>query len=66
MQLKAAKSGLENKFVSIIPINQSQKTHFQVAKNNKHLNCRTEIQFTIYFNCQTVNYNKKTILNLAK
>jgi hypothetical protein len=33
MQLKAAKSGLENKFVSIKQINLSLKTGFQNAKN---------------------------------
>ena len=55
MQLKAAKRGLGNKFVSIKPINHSRKKHFQVAKNNKYLNCQIEIQTTIYKNCQTVN-----------
>jgi len=44
MQLKAAKCGLENKFVSIKPINHSRKIHFQVAKNNKYLNSQTVIQ----------------------
>ena len=45
-------SGLENKFVSIKPINHSLKTQFQVAKKAKHLNCQTKIQFTNCKNCQ--------------
>lgn len=55
MQLKAANSGLENKFVPIKLTNHSQKKHFQVAKNTKHLNRQTDIQFTTCKNCQTTN-----------
>jgi len=55
MQLKAAKSGLENKFVTIKPINHSRKIHYQVAKNYKYLNSQTVLHFPTYKNYQTVN-----------
>jgi len=65
MQLKDAKSGLENKFVSVKPINLSRKTHFQVAKNLKFFNCQTVITFATCKNCQTVKKNTK-ITDLIK
>ena len=65
MQLKAAKSGLANKFVSIKPINHSQTTHNQVAKNNTYINSQTVVEFTI---CKTIKLLIMIIkfLNLTK